>query len=66
MHNINLILSKVLQEHNSLGSAALRMVQLQTVTGTNLVGGQIGKTDLSAGDFQMPLSMGLEVQVKNA
>lgn len=42
------------------------MALLQIVIGTDLVGGQIGKTDLSAGDFQMPLSMGLEIQVKNA
>lgn len=66
MHNINQILFLVLQEHNSLGSATLRMVLLQIVMGTDLAGSQIGKIDLSAGDFQMPLSMGLGLQVKNA
>lgn len=43
----------------------MRTVLLQTVMETDSAGGQIGKVDLSAGDFQVSLSMGLGVQAKN-
>lgn len=39
---------------------------LQPVMETDSAGGQTGKVDLSAGDFQASLSVGLGVQAKNA
>lgn len=44
----------------------MRIVLLQAVMETDTAGDQIGKADLSAGDFQAFLSIGLAVQAKNA